>query len=120
MNFWDHFEIEHHHFHTFSKGEKGKVSCEFCSDHWNTTVMLFSSEDDFKKSEFYDGEDRVKGDSKTNIAVWPGKNNVGRDSNSYWLTAPMHPLCGCEIDQLESTHEANEELEDWYSKLEWD
>lgn len=130
MNFWDHFELEKEHTHSFLKGKKKeenekkpshmRQSCEFCSEHWGTTVRLFGSQSEFEDSEVYGGEDAVRGDSKAKIAVWPGKNNVGRNPDSYWLTAPVHVFCGCEIDMIETRHESDEELEDWYSKLEWD
>lgn len=118
MSFWDHFENER--LHHFVKASSKKHSCEFCSDHWGTIVRIFGSQKEFEESDFFDGEDSVKGDPKANIAVWPGKNNVGRNENSWWLTAPVHPLCGCEIDHVETAHESQEELEDWYSKLKWD
>lgn len=103
MNFWDHFEIEKEHHHVFLKGKKKeenekkpshlRQSCEFCSEHWGTTVRLFESQSEFEDSDVYGGDDIVRGDSKARIAVWPGKNNVGRNPDSYWLTAPIHPLC---------------------------
>lgn len=125
MNFWEHFEIDKDHLHdtsfSFVKAKtKTRHSCEFCSDHWGTVVRLFKSQSDFENSSFYGGEDIVNGDPKAKIAVWPGKNNVGRDKNSYWLCAPVHPLCGCEIEVEETIHESKEDLEDWYSTLEWD
>ncbi|WP_246837105.1 hypothetical protein [Leptospira levettii] len=83
-------------------------------------MRLFKSQSDFENSDFYGGEDVVKGDPRAKIAVWPGKNNVGRDKNSYWLCAPVHVFCGCEIEVEETTHESIEDLEDWYSTLEWD
>ncbi|MCT8335706.1 hypothetical protein NUH30_18620 [Leptospira sp. 85282-16] len=98
MNFWEHFDIDNDHSHNktflFEK-TKSKIrhSCEFCSDHWGTVVRLFKSQSDFENSDFYGGEDVVKGDPRAKIAVWPGKNNIGRDKNSYWLCAPVHPNC---------------------------
>lgn len=137
MGFWEHYrqdtheEIHHHHNHDFMKSEKGKnrksssrpsQSCEFCSSHWGTVVRVFPSHSAFVNSEFYGGGDAVINDPNgVEIAVWPGKNNVGRN-NDPWLCAPVHPLCGCEFDTytFRGKEGSKEELEDWYSSLEWD
>lgn len=95
-----------------------KNHCDFCANHWSTIVRLFLDEEDFKNSEYYDGEDKVKNDPhNVEIAVWAGKNNVGRNANNYWLCAPVHPFCGCHFEEY--SFEKEEVKEDWYSKLDF-
>ncbi|WP_001012285.1 hypothetical protein [Leptospira interrogans] len=128
MNFWDHFsESEHEHYSseesagTYLKSSNTN-SCDFCSSHWGTKVRLFASYSDFENSEYFGGDDTVMHDPHgVKIAAWPGKNNVGRNAKSYQLCAPVHPNCGCEFkDYRFYTDESKtEELEDWYSKLEF-
>ena len=69
--------------------------CSFCEEHENkgTVVMLFPSEEDFKQSPYYDGEDNVKDDPIAEKAVWIGKNNHGRSFEDYWICCPVHPNC---------------------------
>jgi len=69
--------------------------CSFCEEHENkgTVVLLFVSEEDFKQSEHYDGEDNVKDDPYAEKAVWIGKNNFGRSFENYWICCPVHPNC---------------------------
>lgn len=132
MNFYEHFakdeshdhSHDHGHEHEFVKARKSSSrpakSCEFCSDHWGTVVRTFSSYEEFEKSPFFGGEDTVINDPEAKIAVWVGKNNVGRNSNDWWLCAPVHVFCGCEFDTHRFQKQDGKELEDWYSSLEWD
>ncbi|WCL51527.1 hypothetical protein [Leptospira sp. GIMC2001] len=142
MLFYEHFAKEescdhHDHAHEFVKAKKSssepevskaqksssrpEVSCEFCSSHWGTTVRIFGSLEDFEKSPLFGGDDKVINDPEgVTIAVWPGKNNVGRAQADWWLCASVHPFCGCEFDNHRFKSQTSEELEDWYSKLEWD
>jgi len=95
-----------------------RKTCEFCSDNWNTIVRLFPSESDFKKSEFYGGGDKVINDPNgVEIAVWAGKNNVGKSASQWGICAPVHPNCGCTFE--EHTFGFEEPKEDWYSKLDF-
>lgn len=71
---------------------KGK-SCEFCASHRDTICRLFPTQEAFTNSEFYGGADVVQGDEMASVAVWPGKNNVDRSENSWWIAAPSHPWC---------------------------
>lgn len=134
MSFYDHYALDEDHIHEHCNHhldfEKSKSSsrpsnsCEFCSSHWGTKIRIFKSYEDFEKSEFYGGEDKVINDANgVTIAVWTGKNNVGRSPDDWWLCTPIHPLCGCELDTFsfkKGSEPQDEELEDWYSKLEWD
>lgn len=95
-----------------------RKSCEFCQDNWNMVVRLFGSESEFKKSEFYGGGDTVINDPNgVTIAVWPGKNNVGRSNSNWWICAPVHPRCGCHFEEHSFSMEAPKE--DWYSNLDF-
>lgn len=69
--------------------------CEKCEQWENegTVVLAFPTESEFKKSEYYDGGDNVKGDPYASKAVWVGKNNVGRSYENWWICTPVHPLC---------------------------
>lgn len=94
-------------------------SCEFCMDHWNTVVRLFSSEKEFMDSEFYGGGDKVVNDPNgVTVAVWPGKNNVNKGQGEWEICAPVHPHCGCHFEEYSfSVHTLPKE--DWYSKLDF-
>lgn len=121
MNFWDNYKDEPEtHTHEFLKGKK-RVSCVFCSSHWGTVARVFKSRDDFESSDYYGGDDSVINDPNgVTIAVWPGKNNVGRSPEDYWLCATSHPNCGCNFtNHAFRKTSSDEELEDWYSKLEF-
>ncbi|WP_032918473.1 hypothetical protein [Leptospira santarosai] len=124
--FWDHFAESEHENHDSNKfnfiKSRNVKSCEYCSSHWGTKVRLFASYADFENSEFYGGDDTVINDPHgVKVAAWPGKNNVGRNSGNYWLCAPIHPLCGCEFKdyRFANSEEKLQELEDWYSNLEF-
>lgn len=71
---------------------RGK-SCPFCEANRGTICRLFPSEQEFIKSDYYGGSDKVVGDKRASVAVWPGKNNVGRSFASWWVCAPAHPYC---------------------------
>ncbi|WP_232371501.1 hypothetical protein [Leptospira ainazelensis] len=125
-NFWDHFAESEHEKHVSNKiifvKSKNSNSCEYCSSHWGTKVRLFASYSDFENSEFFGGNDTVIHDPNgVKVAAWPGKNNVGRNSRNYWLCCPVHPNCGCEFKDYRfiRSEEKSEELEDWYSKLDF-
>lgn len=99
--------------------KQSRKSCEFCSDNWNTVVRLFASEDDFIQSEYYGGGDRVINDPNgVEIAVWAGKNNVGKSASQWSICAPVHPRCGCHF-QEHSFGIEDEPKEDWYSQLDF-
>ncbi|WP_125172457.1 hypothetical protein [Leptospira levettii] len=58
-------------------------------------ARVFASYDDLQMFPGYAGGDNIKGDPHTSIAVWPGKTNAdkGSDSSNWWLCCPVHPWC---------------------------
>ncbi|MBE7411430.1 MAG: hypothetical protein HS129_05085 [Leptospiraceae bacterium] len=123
MSFLDFYKDEPEiHTHEFLKSKK-RVSCEFCSAHWGTIIRVFEDEKEFEESPYYGGGDTVINDPNgVKIAVWAGKNNIGRSPEDFWLCAPVHVYCGCEFtnNAFRNSKSSNEELEDWYSTLEFD
>lgn len=69
--------------------------CPFCQGWKGTVVRVFESYDDFASSPHYGGGDFVINDPHATRAVWPGKDNVGRPANDWWICIPVHPYCGC-------------------------
>lgn len=69
------------------------IICDKCQEFLNKPARLFMSEEEFKSSRHYGGSDVLIGDAHANIAVWIGKNNVGRSKSSWWYCAPIHPRC---------------------------
>lgn len=69
--------------------------CPFCQGWKGTVVRVFESYDDFASSPYYGGGDLVINDPHATRAVWPGKDNVGRPADDWWICIPVHPYCGC-------------------------
>lgn len=69
--------------------------CPFCQGWKGTVVRVFESYDDFASSPYYGGGDLVINDPHATRAVWPGKDNVGRPTDDWWICIPVHPYCGC-------------------------
>ncbi|NCN09704.1 MAG: hypothetical protein GW938_07660 [Leptospira sp.] len=85
------------------------IICDACLEYEQQIARLFESEEALKSSGLWDGEDRIKGDQITDIAVWPGKSNAGRGSMSnWWFCAPAHPNCSHEYNQYSPSIEIDE------------
>lgn len=67
--------------------------CDKCYEFLNKTARLFMSEEEYQNSSHYGGGDRLINDPVADVAVWIGKNNVGRNYANWWLCAPVHPNC---------------------------
>lgn len=67
--------------------------CDWCSNWQGTICMLFESEEEFRRSPYYGGEDKVINDDIAKYAVWYGKNNVDRHPSDWWICIPVHPNC---------------------------
>lgn len=92
------------------------IICDACLEYEQQIARLFESEETLKSSGLWDGEDRIKGDPITDIAVWPGKSNAGRGSMSnWWFCAPAHPNCSHEYNQYSPSIE-NDELNEIFNK----
>jgi hypothetical protein len=64
-----------------------KGACDFCQD-WNKEVVIVLDEP--PKTG-----DKVN-DKYAKYAIWPGKNNVGRDKKEWWIAmTAQHPHCNC-------------------------
>lgn len=86
-------EEDHDHEVEFSKAQR--KSCPICKSFWGKPARLFESEEAFKSSEYYGGGDTVVNDPNgVTIAVWAGKDNLGKQN---WMCVPIHPNCGCEF-----------------------
>lgn len=71
---------------------KGK-QCDKCRMWQGTIMRVFRSEEEFRESRHYGGEDSVVEDSRSMIATWPGKSNDGRKYSQWWVCCPTHPHC---------------------------
>ena len=104
--------VWHSHFDTQKQNVCG--SCDHCIGYSGTRVRVFSSQAEFEKSEYYDGEDLLKDDPGGAVyAVWPGKHNVGRQAANYWLCLPVHPNCGCGWREIS----AADDTQDWFGEI---
>jgi len=75
-----------------SMGSGKKKPCSFCDAHEGEVARVVSSQDELQNLPGYQGDDIID-DGFAKVAVWPGKNNVGRNAASFWLAAPAHPWC---------------------------
>ena len=70
-----------------------RKTCEWCLAWEGTVARVFASQAEFAASPYYGGGDTVVGDPHAEVAVWPGKNNVGRKPADWWICTPVHPNC---------------------------
>ncbi len=96
----------------FAKAKGG--SCNHCTGFSGVRVRVFGSQAEFETSDYYAGEDQLQDEpGGAAIAVWPGKHNVGRKAEDWWLCVPIHPNCGCGWREVT----IREDTTDWFSEL---
>lgn len=97
--------------------KRRRGDCEHCGRFQGQVARAFRSEDEFIRSPFYGGGDRVVGDPNgVTIAVWPGKHNVYRRPQEWWLCSPLHPFCNCSLRDHDFDVE-DARRSDWYAEL---
>jgi len=63
-------------------------ACDFCQE-WEGKPVLVLNEAPKGGSDYIN-------DPSTDYAIWPGKNNVGRDHKEWWISVnAQHPHCNC-------------------------
>jgi hypothetical protein len=74
----------------FMVGISSPTACTFCLDSVRDQIVVLRSEPPD------DGGDMVVIDGKPYTAIWPGKSNVGRPQEDWWVAAgTQHPHCRC-------------------------
>jgi len=61
-----------------------QTTCKWCEGWLGKIVKLVDAPMD---------DDRATDDKYADFYIWSGKNNVGRQSGSWWICVPAHPNC---------------------------
>ena len=74
----------------FMKGISSSEACPWCRTHVDNQIVVLLEEPP-------DGtDDHVIVDGTTYTAIWPGKDNYGRNRANWWVAAgTQHPHCRC-------------------------
>lgn len=85
------------------KGISAPDACDFCSSMINGKVFAAV------QSQPEDG-DTLLVNGKPYTAIWPGKSNVGRKRQDWWVAFPSHPHCRCSLSEYAEGFEEEEEM----------
>jgi len=74
----------------FMQGLSSPMACPWCATEVNEKVVVLLDEPPTGSG------DQIEVDDKEYVAIWPGKNNVGRPRVDWWIAAgTQHPHCQC-------------------------
>ena len=74
----------------FMKGISSSEACPWCRNSVDGVIVALLEEPPSS------GGDQVTINGETYTAIWPGKNNYGRNRRNWWISAEtQHPHCRC-------------------------